>query len=206
MAENGRCPKNMDLLLPWYVMGTLSPREKEEMEVHLKECSFCMKELERVRAEMEFVGEIEESVKVPWAFDGLERELESEGWWERLKEKVAARPGLFLWGFVLQGAAVLALVFVLLFHGGGGDQGKYVTLSASGSKGVLVIVFDGSIKERDMRKVLLGVGASIVSGPSPQGAYRLGFSKVLSPGALEKLMDRLRATPGVKFVARCDKS
>ena len=198
--KENRCPEKIDLLLPWYVKGTLSPQQRSEVEAHLESCAFCQKELEKIKAELRVLEGVEEDIEVPWTLEELESVLGPQGWWERFKNSVAGHPTFFLTGFVLQGILVLALIFVLLFH----VQGKkYATLSSRGSgRAQVVVIFDGNVREKEMRKVLLNVGATIVEGPSPQGAYHLGFSRPLSVRSLTEVLNRLRKAPGVKFAAK----
>lgn len=193
----------MDLLLPWYVEGTLSPREMEEVRRHLEECALCREELERISREAELIRGVEEGVEVPWTLGELDVETGSQGWWDRLKAWVAARPGDFLVGVALQTALCLVLAFLVFssLHGK-----RYVTLSSPMVRGAqVVVVFHGKVREEEMRKVLLEVGATIVGGPSPQGAYKLGFSRPLTREELERVLEKLRTRPEVKFAARCGK-
>ncbi len=153
-----------------------------------------------MRVELKVMEDVEKDVKVPWTLGDLELVLLPRGWWGRLKGMVTLHPAFFMAGFVLQGILVLALVFTLLLHG---PVKKYVTLSSIGSeKTQIVVIFDGNVKEKEMRKVLLDLGATIVGGPSPQGMYRLSFTRSLSSKALEEVLIRLRREPGVQFAAR----
>ena len=195
-----RCPEGMDLLLPWYVRGTLSEIEMERVKKHLEECPVCREELKRVAQEMEMIRGLDDEVEVPWTLDELvKEERRARGLWHRLKDMVVVRPGPFLMGLAFQSAFCLVLIVLVFTYA---NRGKYVTLSSpSASKAQIVVVFDGNIKEKRLREVLLEVGATIVRGPSPQGVYKLGFGKPLTREEVEKIVEKLKTEAGVRFVA-----
>ena len=62
------------------------------------------------------------------------------------------------------------------------------------------VVFEPGLTLSDMRKILHGVGAHIVDGPTEANVYTLGFAKpVESANELSARLETLRASPSVRF-------
>ena len=61
------------------------------------------------------------------------------------------------------------------------------------------LVFYDDITERELRSLVLAVGAEVVEGPTPQGMYTLAFSRQMSPGEIMDALRQLRFSRRVLF-------
>jgi anti-sigma factor RsiW len=57
-------PDTRDLLGP-YVMGTLEPNEKREVEDHLEECASCTEEAQELRLVHEYLADLAHGTEAP---------------------------------------------------------------------------------------------------------------------------------------------
>lgn len=216
--------REVDLLLPWYVNGTLSVEEAERVERYLLLCPFCQKEMEGLRGIQSAVirsgAEIPEPS--PHAIDQVlhriaaeerlrevERQVRREAFWDRVRSYfVAPLSGL-------RPVPVLALLVIVLQFGAiawlvGRDSldREYRTLSLPevqvSPRPRVVIIFQEEAPQKAIQELILSLQGSIVKGPTPQGAYVVEIGKPLaSPEELEKLVQEIRAKRSlVKFVGR----
>jgi len=178
MADNGKKDEALDLLLPWYVNGTLDDGERRQVEAYLERSS-------HARDEVELLGALRQQVKdetieaSPGAL-GLQR-------LKRDMKQAAAQPGNFdrmagktvtvasFWR-PLAVAACLAVVIqagVMIGVGGFGTPDSGVTTATGGSPAVLQVTFAPDATEQQIRDTLQSAGASIADGPNALGVYRL---------------------------------
>ncbi len=202
-------------LLPWYVNGTLEAAERRRLEEHLADCPACRAELEAEQAVAEALRAGAEEAPAPHP-QQLERLL------ERLDEapepqpasarrpwtRLAPRRGWHGWhGWQLlaglQAAAILALGF-LLARGGPAPAPAYRTLAdppaATAPAGLRVrVVFAPQASMEQVQALLAQVGAGVVAGPSPLGAYTLDIPKAAEAEPPQLLLAVLRANAAVRF-------
>jgi anti-sigma factor RsiW len=151
----------VDVLLPWFVNGTLENEERALVERHLDDCQRCRREVEWLR-ELHAACAV---VAVPGgspAASRLHRQL--------MARHQRVRP----WsGAVI--AAQLAAILVLgtLVVGSDETRAPYRTLGAAASSASIVVVFDPATTESDFRSSLRAAGARIVDGPTQANAYLL---------------------------------
>ncbi len=106
----------------------------------------------------------------------------------------------FPWGVALAQAAVIIFLLVP-----GTSQDTFKTLSRSpgidsASPAISVnIVFQKSAGEEEIRKLLLGLGGSIISGPSVQGLY---IVQLLSDKTISQTMEILNDSTIISFSKR----
>ena len=161
----------VDVLLPWFVNGTLEGEERSLVERHLERC-------ERCRREVEWLRELHAACAVVAAPGGSPAVGQLH---QRLMEPptavqlmAARRQRVHPWsGAVI--AAQLAVILVLgaLVVGSDESRAPYRTLSAAASSASLVVVFDPAATEADFRRSLRAAGARIVDGPTQANAYLL---------------------------------
>jgi hypothetical protein len=99
-----------------------------------------------------------------------------------------------------QAAAIVALAATLFVAVGRPPAAGFHTLTASAAPAGaarLRVVFDERASERELRALLVPMGAAIVGGPSPLGVYTL---ELPSGAHLTATVAALRAQPLVRFV------
>lgn len=171
--------KEIELMLPEYVNGTLQPDDAKRIEQIMEQDT-------TIKAEVEFLQLMRKAVKneevespTEWGLARLRRTLpqaeaeaenQSSSWWKPIA--VAAS-----FAFVLQTS-------YMLFNETKIDDG-YVPLSTSEIEDAIQIVFEDNVTEAQVRILLHSIEASIVDGPSASGVYRItSKDKIL---AIEKL-------------------
>jgi anti-sigma factor RsiW len=169
--------KVADALLPWFVNGTLDPDEIAFVERHLAECKRCKDEVEWLRGLYAACVAGEASPEASSVFRKLRLRL--DGPRDRrnrvgggLRSRVGSRP----WTHWVIGAqlALIAGLGTLWFYDG--DRASYRTLGAPAAAtpaGALVVVFDPSTPEAELRRILREAEARVVDGPTRANAYVL---------------------------------
>jgi anti-sigma factor RsiW len=162
--------KVVDVLLPWFVNGTLDDDERALVERHLRQCERCRREVEWLQELHAACAAAATSGASP-ALDGLRQRLArpraAAGRWQVLPWSRAV--------IAAQLAAILVLGAVVV----GSDESKapYRTLgaaeSAARASASLVVVFDPAATELELRRILRTAGARIVDGPTQANAYLL---------------------------------
>jgi anti-sigma factor RsiW len=182
--------KVVDALLPWYVNGKLEAAEVELVEQHVEHCSRCRGEIEWLRNLHAACvsGAREKGSAAPFS--------KLRGYLEQRQPGHARTPsstatGWMRWALAGQFAAMLGLATIAWTTWTAHEpQVVYRTLAAPQSTartGALVVVFDPATTEPELRRVLRSVGANIVSGPTPQGAYVIDVPDDRVSGAREAL-------------------
>ena len=190
--------KVADVLLPWFVNGTLEGEELAFVQEHLGQCERCRGEVEWLR---EFHAACAAAAAVPRSSSAvrhLRRSLEEprrgpgipallHAHWRRVRPWSRAV-------MAAQLAAILALGTVVVI--GEDRPPAYRTLGADSAgarvTGTVVVVFDPAAHELDLRRMLSAVGARIVDGPTQANAYVLEVPADLREQAVRALKaDRL---------------
>jgi anti-sigma factor RsiW len=185
--------EDIELLIPWYVNGTLNEAEMDRVNGHLAGCPQCAADLQR---------EVTVAQALRTAPAGLEGLTLDRGGWQTLAARLP--PPARRIRRTLPRTALVSLV--LLLAAGAvvvGHQLRapiYQTMTAPGPyDGPLVqVVFDPSTPERVIRSVILDVGGTLVAGPTAIGVYRVGLPDASDGDAL---VGRLRRLPSVRWVA-----
>jgi anti-sigma-K factor RskA len=171
--------KVADVLLPWFVNGTLDGDERAFVERHLEQCVRCQREVEWLR-ELHLACIAAEAD--PGASDAA-RKLRRRLMEPRDRDNAAAVLKR-LWGRVRPWSQLIAATeFVLIVALGAwvllpsDSPTLYQTLGARTAKataaGDLVVVFDPATTEAELRRMLRDSGARIVDGPTQSNAYIL---------------------------------
>jgi hypothetical protein len=181
VLQLGAAHDDTEALLPWFVNGSLSPDEREQVARHLEECAHCRSEVLELRA---FHSEYAVETPMPesgHAFDRLRAILPDRRvpWnvrmalrWRSFRQ---AYPQRWLpWAIAGQLALIVALGVLVLSP----DRPlPYETLgSASGitaRTGGIVVVFAPDTRVDEMRKIVRAANARIVDGPTATDAYVL---------------------------------
>ena len=194
--------KVVDVLLPWFVNGTLESEERALVQQHLGQC-------ERCRREVEWLQDLQAAcaaAAAPGASPAVHHLR------QRLMERATA-PGVVgrlracwrraqPWSravIAAQFAAILVLASLVVI-GSNELTAPYRTLgaadSAARSPASLVVVFDPATTELDLRRMLRAVDARIVDGPTQANAYLLD----VPPNAQERAIRALKADRRVVLV------
>jgi anti-sigma factor RsiW len=197
------------LLLPWYCNGKLARDERERVERHLAACAGCRSDLALWRGVAAEAGE-ELATPVPHPAQ-LQRLLERARAGEAVESTAAsARPPADAarrerlprrWRLVVlgQAAAVAVLVGWTAFGGRTPAPAPYRTLAAPVAERAawrLRAVFAESTSERQLRELLVPLGARLVDGPSALGVYTLELPATLDPATTVAV---LRTRPEIRF-------
>lgn len=185
-----------ELLLPFYVNGTLDADDRREFEAVLEKNEDLRLQLEMAREDREFVIADNEALQIPSAA-GFNRLLaqatrsdkaESSSLFSRFLGRWEALPPLASAG-VAAAAIVLALIQASIIGGGllqdqpgggfrtasGGDQ-PAVAESAGALSGLLVR-FDDTATAAKISDLLARIDAQIISGPRAGGLYHIKLNK-----------------------------
>jgi anti-sigma factor RsiW len=172
-------------LLPWLVNDTLGAVERAGVERHLAQCVACRNEVESLRALQAYIARDDGDPLLTRALNRISarlEETESAPDPRRILRRIALQwrqTGPWLRGAVMAPAVVLALLTVVLLAQPAPLY--YRTLGATPVRAKpdteLVVVFNAALPERDVRGLLLRLGAHIVDGPSPAGAYTLRIAR-----------------------------
>lgn len=185
--------KVADVLLPWFVNGTLEGDELDFVQNHLGSCGSCQREVEWLRELHAACVAGEDDPDAASALRQLRRKLEKSrrdgGVMARLRELWGRGGRWSRWVIATELVAIVALGAWLLPSPD--SPALYRTLAASNSKapttGNLVVVFEPSTTEADLRRILRDAGARIVDGPTAANAYVLDVPAQRQDQALQAL-------------------
>ena len=168
-------------LLPWFVNGTLETLERAKVQRHLAQCIACKQEVVHLTALQADVIRDESDPAIAQALSRVRTRIE-----RFVSRRSPPRPvqttveqwrSLRPWhrGVVI-GQLIVIVALAALMASRTAPQ-YYHTLAAPAapahaSVGV-VVIFDGTRSEQEIRDLLLRLRACIVDGPTPEGAYTL---------------------------------
>lgn len=193
----------VDALLPWYVNGTLRGDELERVERHVTACPACRHEVDWLRdvfaacAAIAPLPEAPASMPSTGTLMGGGERVAPRRWRTRAADGWRSTPPWLraLMAAQLAGLAILGTLVAL----DAGNQPVYRTLGSTAQTAPagdpIAVMFDPSISEADLRRVVTGIGARIVDGPTTTHAFVLEVPVARSKAAVEKL----RAEPMVRF-------
>lgn len=205
-------PGKIRELIPLYLNGRLSEREKQEFEDSLNKYPELKHELEEFSEIKDVYKEIEHEIPIPSSvlYQRILRSIKPEAklaltpppkrYIEGLRDflkSLFSSPRL-TWGVaVVQFAVILFLVVTLVR----GDRFRTLTSVYTTPKDVVRvnIIFDKESREKEIREVLSKVGAIIIWGPSPEALYTI---EIKEKQDVEKVLEVLRKTEIVRFAER----
>ena len=199
--------KVADVLLPWFVNGTLDKDELAFVEQHLSECVRCQREVQWLRELRAACVDGEATPGASAVFRNLGRQLDEpragRGKVASLSKLWRRAPSWSRWAMAAQLAAIVALGAVLLPSTDG--LVPYRTLgarSADAPTGSLVVVFDPTTPESELRRMLRKAGVRVADGPTQTNAYVLK----VAAGQWVEAVQALRAEPAVVLVEQLDRA
>jgi hypothetical protein len=199
--------KVADVLLPWFVNGTLDKDELAFVQQHLSECVRCQREVQWLRELRAACVDGEAAPGASPVFRNLRRQLDEprarRGRGASLYRFWRRAPPWSRWAMAAELAVIVALGAVLLPATDG--LAPYRTLgarsAAAPTAGSLVVVFDPTTPESELRRMLRKAGARVADGPTQTNAYVL---KVAAQRQVEAVQ-ALRAEPAVVLVEQLDR-
>jgi len=190
--------EEIDLLLPWYVNGTISEEDRHRVEEHLHECNQCQKEVLFLKR----LGEAVETEPLLAPSHGLlQNTLEHIGrkrlnLLDRVIEWLAPIPRL-RWvaiaaglAIVLQTAVIVELVSRPRIEKTYEVLSVPVTQEAMGPR--IIVAFKENVTESVIRETIQSFRGQIVSGPSPLGFYTIELPYE-EAATINKRLDDLRS-------------
>ena len=184
----GRDP-DLELLLPWYVNGTLSEEEHRRVEVYLETSP-------DARSEVAFLRALRRQVKEERA-DTTPGELGLKRIQRRIaQEHRSARPSAAWWRPAAIAAALVILVqsAVLIETW----QGVGTVMPAGGNRpagAILQVTFAPDATEQEIRELLQAIDGSLDGGPGALGVYKIRLGEV-EPGDTSSIERALRTLRG----------
>jgi hypothetical protein len=178
--------EEVQVLLPWFVNGSLAADEAERVEAHRAACAECRSDLGAERQLAAAVAQLS---------------FECDGAWERMRELLTRDAGRSVGRWLrkrvriswtaaapLAAAAALALVFASVTPKQTIEP-QYRALSAGGAaqQANLIVQFEPSTRVEDVQRLLALSKARLVDGPTVTGAYLLRVDQRKRELALEKL-------------------
>jgi anti-sigma factor RsiW len=211
MSDDMERPE-IELLLPWYATGRLSPGEHARVEAALARDPALRRQASLARAELDGAVALNEAIAPPRTagLDAIMAKIAAEdgpsraaGWFARLKaafegpQRGPLRFAAMAAALVLcvQGAAITALV-VERFGGGYGIAGGPGDPQGAGA--LALARFADGASAAAIAEVLGALEITIVDGPKPGGIFtlRLGDAE-MSAEAREKKLSDLKARAGL---------
>ena len=181
MAENGNRDDELDLLLPWYVNGTLSEEERQQVEAYLDRSSHARDEVELLRQLRQQVKEeAVENSPGELGLQRLKREIKQADAQEQgpgSSDKMAGRTITVasFWRPLAVAACLLVAIQAGVLVGintGVVPVSDEVKTAGAGAP-PLQVTFAPDATEEQIRDVLQSAGASIADGPTALGIYKL---------------------------------
>lgn len=176
-------PQDVEELLPWYVTGRVSREEARGIEAALKTMPDLAGKLAQVQREREAVSRASEAVEPAppetlqrllqqvettrqWRVPKIDSHGEGSGWLKAAMGRNA------VWQTALAAACVAIIALgVQLYNVPAGDQ-FMVAGNINGAGGAtLLVTFQPGATAGDIGALLTDLGAKIVDGPKPGGAY-----------------------------------
>jgi anti-sigma factor RsiW len=206
--------REANLLLPWYLNGTLQGTERARVDRHVRECVACKSELEAQTRLQELVGTEDPHPEATAALARLHARMAAQPgpaggsvlprrahhrrgatrdangvrrWWERHRWLTLGLGAQFL--------VVLTLIVLwqrpepATFHTLGSSPASAI------SRDAVVVIFDSTASQERISKLLRELDARIVDGPNSHDAYTLD----VPVGSQTEVLEALRRRPWVRF-------
>lgn len=201
-TDNGKNDEALNLLLPWYVNGTLEAEERRQVEAYLERSSHARDEVELLRAlRRQVKDERIENSPGELGLQRLKREIKQATPQQGGTDSLSGRTVVVasFWRPLAVAACLAVVIQAGVMIGLSGGPGSEVDI-ASGTAGltapVLQVTFDPGATEQEIRDVLQSAGASIADGPTALGIYNL---RLVDAGTttVEEALATLRARADV---------
>jgi anti-sigma-K factor RskA len=193
-----------DALLPFYVNGTLRGEEHAFVEQHVRACEQCQNEVDWLRktfAALAADGLIQAAPRVvPPAAQESDNGGRQRNWAARIQRELRTTHSWTRWLLAAQLAAIVVLGTFLAADTR--DVASYRTLGVPNASAQLhdtiAVMFDPGITESEMQRIVLGIGARIVDGPTSTDVYVLE----IPAGRVDQALQALGTERGVRLAER----
>ena len=194
-----------DVLLPFYANDTLRGEELAFVEEHLRACADCRREVDWLRgvyaacnASPLLQGVARAGPQSP--IDVVQRGGTQQNLGARIREDWRRARPWTRWLIAAQLAAIVVLATMLAQDTR--EVAVYRTLGVANSSAktgdAVAVMFDPAISASDLRRIVLGIDARIVDGPSSNDVFVLE----IPPERADKALATLRAEPRVRHAER----
>jgi anti-sigma factor RsiW len=181
-------------LLPWYASGKLDDEQRALVDTHLRGCAECRQDLEWQEEFRRNYADSGTAVGAEQGFALLERRMDDPfrlGSWLRRH---------FVPVLVAQCAVIVLLAGSVLVRDAAPETYRTLAAGAKSAAGAqaqadIVVAFDPSVREQDLRRIVRSAGARIVGGPTSTGGYLLAAGSV----GEEATLRLLRSQNGVRL-------
>ena len=180
-----------DELLPWFVNGTLSSSERNDVAQHVQACSKCQQEIALLQRMRTHIKETPSQSPGEFGLNRLLSEIRKEqvvtkmeqprssGWW-RTGLAIAASLIIFIQARFLLDAWYLSKPMAPLAGPQTHEQ-------------VLQISFQPTATEAQIREALSHIHGTFIDGPSSLGLYRVRLNTAASPETpIQQTIEQLR--------------
>jgi len=182
----------VDALLPWYVNGTLRGEELASVERHVSGCRQCQLEVDWLRqvfVACAALSPLEEAPAERFSMVANGMAMRRQAWPARVAHGWQASPPWVRGLLAAQLAAIAVLGTTVAIDAG--DRPAYQTLGVESrsvaSRNAVAVVFDPTATEAEIRRIVAGVGARIVDGPTATHAFVLELPSAQAERALQSL-------------------
>lgn len=176
-------PQDVEELLPWYVTGRVSREEARGIEAALKTMPDLAAKLAQVQREREAVSRASEAVEAapPETLQRLLQQVETTRQWRVPRIESHGEAGGWLkaamgrnavWQTALAAACVAIVALgVQLYNVPAPDQFRVASNINGAGGATLIVTFQPAATAAEIGTLLSGLGAKIVDGPKPGGAF-----------------------------------
>ena len=192
MTDNKTEP---ELLLPWYVNGTLNENERRQVETWLKSSKQAQEELrlvQQIKAELHKQAHRQQDSAGELGWRRLQKQLEPEA--------LEKKPALWLRPAMAAALMLICVQSILLLYLWPTEQAdsNWQTLSVGHEQPLIQVMFQPQATEQQIRTLLQTYHLQLTDGPSATGLYHV---KVMS-GKTTDYKELVRLIAGNKAVIR----
>jgi len=191
-------------LLPWYINGTLQASERALVDVHVRTCLLCHREVDEQRQLHELVRE-SDTVRISprSSFETLMRRIDS-GVSADTGRSIGYRARVAAWLPIAATLLAASVLLIVLFSASPDRDGEFQTLTSDTPSRqydlpALQMVFTEQVTQEDIRSIVAAVGGRIVDGPSGAGVYTIGLVDGPVPAGT---LEQLRADERIRFIGQ----
>jgi anti-sigma-K factor RskA len=176
-------PQDVEELLPWYVTGRVSREEARGIEAAMKTMPDLADKLAQVQREREAVARASETVESapPETLQRLLQQVETTRQWRVPRIESHSEAGGWLkaamghnavWQTALAAACVAIVALgVQLYNAPAGNQFDVAANINNAGGATLIVTFQPTATAGEIGTLLSSLGAKIVDGPKPGGAF-----------------------------------
>jgi hypothetical protein len=195
--------RTVDELLPWFVNGTLGGHELAAVELHMRECARCQREVDLLQQLRAVCVDDELAPDATPSLQRLHERIVGRRGLTALRDRVRAlirswhfAPAWAKWAIVAEFAGIVMLAAKLVIPASE-LRGPYQTLGTRAAHTVrdatVAVLFVPETTESELRRIVQTAGARMVDGPTESNAYVLA----IPPGQRDAILAVLRAAPAV---------